>query len=343
MPPVDLTPIGQGFAANDSYADRRNALYVELGKICPIADGTAREIMEAIELLARRIAIDMLASKEFSERIHIAQKAFIFELTQTQEFKSAVGEIASNMIGQNVPELLECNEFQVAVAEKFDEMFEYAFERRFVAASESDRFNAKIMDIAWPEMTAPQRDDLIGVIRQAQQHRESIYESAFLESDTFETKIRQIVDERMTSNLKETIKVQCDHEWVDEGNKVIAPGVQWCRKCKAVRDENGNVFQQFPSPAAERHPDAQIIAPPITEPEPACDHQWEDTPTADAGVRKYCRRCGAFRPIRPTDVKEEIIEIDPEGNVSAVESTVHTKPTLDHSQISDRPCDVPDE
>ena len=119
--PPPQTTIGQGFAANDSFAERRNALFAELCVICPGADVTAREIMEAIELLARRIAIDLLASKEFSDRILTAQKAFVFALTKTARFKAAVGEIASNMDGQSVPILLNCDEFKQKIRAIVDE------------------------------------------------------------------------------------------------------------------------------------------------------------------------------------------------------------------------------
>lgn len=154
MKPVDSKPIGQGFAANDSFAERRNALLVELTAVCRGVDGTARGVMEAIELLARRIAIDMLESKEFSDRLMTWHRAY------------------------KPPSL------------------------------KSDLFREKVMEIAWPEIPAPQRDDLITVIRQAQHHPESIIERAFLESDAFEQKIRAIVDERMTSNLKATLKAR---------------------------------------------------------------------------------------------------------------------------------------
>ena len=275
-PPIEATadheqitppPEPQGFTSPDSIAECRELLFsllhVEIDAV------TAKAIMEAIELLARRIAVDML---------------------QSQEFKSAAGEIASNMDGQSVPILLECDELQTRVAAIFNGMFNYAFGRRSIPLLESDRFKAKVMDIAWPKIDADADTTTAGEwVRTVEAIFKTTMQEHLLETDEFEQKIRAIVDERMTSNLKGTIRLRGKTQ-----------------------------------PDAERHPDAQIVAPPITD--TACDHQWEDTPTEDAGVRKYCVRCGTFRPIRPTDVKEEIVEIDEEGNVKAVESTVHTKP-----------------
>lgn len=170
------------FAGTVSVIERQNEVLVRLCAMNPGSDLDSQDLMLAIDRLARRIAIDMLesteftnhieaaittrafviakrvsfdllASKEFSDRIHTAQKAFIFELTQTAQFRGTVADMI--------------------------------------------------------------------------------------------------------------------HKW--------------------YYDERGKT-----RPDAERHPDAQIIAPLITD---------------------------------PADVKEEIVEIDNEGNVSAVKSTVHTKPT----------------
>lgn len=257
--PGPQATIGQGFAANDSYEERRNALFAQLCEICPGADGTARDIMEAIELLARRIAIDMLESKEFTDRIEaaiitralvIAKRAAFDQsdkhveefhdpdgcinprrletIVSAPDFKSAVGEIASNMIGQNVPVLLRSNEFATEVQIIFDAAFDYAFDRRFRAASESERFKAKVTDIAWPPvMEANWQPAILDRITKTM--------DTWLKSDEFEKKIRKIVDERMTSGLEASIRLRCDHQWLSfQGQPTGALGGVRCSKCGAV-------------------------------------------------------------------------------------------------------------
>lgn len=63
-----------------------------------------------------------------------------------------------------------------------------------------------------------------------------------------------------------------------------------------------------------------------------CDHEWlgfQDDPAEALGLR--CSKCGAIKaaPIAVEDVKEEIIEIDEAGKVTAIDSTVHTKQSTD--------------
>lgn len=174
--PEESPPGPQGFAVPDLLEERRSTLFAQLNEICLGEDGnrTAREIVQAIELLARRIAIDMLASDEMVERLY--------------DFGTALSN-----------GMLESTEFKSAVAEKFDEMFEYAFNRRSIT---------------------------------------------LLESNKLEEKIRAIVDERMTSNLKGIIRLRgqtppdgkrqppdCDHQWIaNEGEETGST----CRLCGII-------------------------------------------------------------------------------------------------------------
>ena len=202
MKPIGLTPL---FAAPGSLAEQNAQFQLSLDAFVN-AGGAAINVAVAAELIARRIAIDMLASKEFSDRIHIAQKAFIFELTKTQEFKSAVGEIASNMIGQNTPVLLESDEFKDVIEEKIGEIFDDTFSRRTFGLLGSLGFRLKVMDIAWPKV------DTDGIRKRTLSAIFSTMQRSLFNSDEFEQIIHVIVDERMTSKFRETMKAIDDEE-----------------------------------------------------------------------------------------------------------------------------------
>ena len=106
-----------------------------------------------------------------------------------------------------------------------------------------------------------------------------------------------------------------------------------------------------------------------------CDHQWLGFECDDEAqaLGQRCSKCGQIRatPITdPADVPEEIVEIDEAGKVTAVDDpkemqarldagmypvksdpaqivqprqSTDIPPLVDHSQIADRPCDVPDD
>lgn len=104
----------------------------------------------------------------------------------------------------------------------------------------TNEFRALVMQIAWPKIDAD------GVRLRTLHAMVKTLQEYWIDSDVFEQKIRHIVDERMTSNLKETIRLRCDHKWVDDLSKLMQGG-KYCPRCKATKDRNGNVFHQPPA------------------------------------------------------------------------------------------------
>lgn len=318
----------QAFASIVPLKEHRTRLRVAIHE-CINAGRSEIDVAAEVEMIARRIAVDMLQSTEFQNRIDAAintralviAKRATFDLLQTDEFKDAFEE-----------------KFDAMFNYRFDAAFNRLFDQRFLNASESERFKAKVMDIAWPKADAA--GDRVRTI-------EAIFKTTMqenlLETDEFEQKIRAIVDERMTSNLKETIRLrgqtkpdaesQCDHDWV-RNDGADETGVI-CRKCNIVRPMS---VMDVPEEIVEIDEDGNVKEVDKRQ----CDHVWVHRP--DLGHTDRCRKCGANRPDeiqQRIDVGIKPIKHDSAQIVQPRQST--DIPPLDHSQIADRPCDVPDD
>jgi hypothetical protein len=167
----------------DDLRDRFMALF-------PGMDLDSVEITYAIAEVARRIAVDMLESPEFAHRLVTFIKAYkltLFrslefqgafetkfdEMLQYDEFKARVGEIASNMVGQNTSLLLE-----------------------------SDEFRAKVLEIAWPDLKEDPCHDTLDRLAKAAFHTDRAFFEVLVESDEFKRAVRFEVDRVRAGSMK---------------------------------------------------------------------------------------------------------------------------------------------
>ncbi len=185
------------------------------------ADGSVIDAVAEIEQLARRIAIDMLESREFENHI-----------------EAAIITRALGIAKRTAFELLRSREF-----------------------------HAKVMDIAWPKVH-PGDDRAETVYTLCKTQMQEMLDSAELKDRIINvTKLWHYSERGKTASAAE-VSLQCDHQWADDPKKLMQNG-KICRRCGATQTGKTR-------PDAERHPDAQIVAPPsepaTTQPKPSIAH-----------------------------------------------------------------------